>query len=147
MSQDRFGNPIAPGLPYARGSIVESTSDDLQKLNGILRYSQGDARNGLSVTAMGYDGQWNATDQVPQRALDSGRITRFGNIDPTDGGQSSRVSLSGSWFLDRDAPPAPLRDAMSYSLLAPGKRLRPILVFMAAHAAGGTQYQHRFACF
>jgi L-seryl-tRNA(Ser) seleniumtransferase len=32
MSQDRFGNPIAPGLPYARGSIVESTSDDLQKL-------------------------------------------------------------------------------------------------------------------
>lgn len=29
---DRFGNPIAPGLPYARGEIVTSTVDDLAKL-------------------------------------------------------------------------------------------------------------------
>jgi geranylgeranyl diphosphate synthase type II len=42
------------------------------------------------------------------------------------------------WFLDRDEVPAPLRDAVSYSLLAPGKRLRPILVLMAAQAAGGS---------
>jgi geranylgeranyl diphosphate synthase type II len=42
------------------------------------------------------------------------------------------------WFLERDEPPAALREAMAYSLLAPGKRLRPILVFMAAQAAGGT---------
>lgn len=34
--------------------------------------------------------------------------------------------------------PASLRDAMRYSLLAPGKRLRPGLVFMACDAAGGT---------
>jgi geranylgeranyl diphosphate synthase type II len=38
------------------------------------------------------------------------------------------------------APPA-LVEAMRYSLLAPGKRLRPILVFMAAHAAGGSDQQ------
>jgi L-seryl-tRNA(Ser) seleniumtransferase len=29
---DRFGNPLAPGLPYARGTIVRSTDDDLRKL-------------------------------------------------------------------------------------------------------------------
>lgn len=34
--------------------------------------------------------------------------------------------------------PATLIDAMRYSLLAPGKRLRPALVFMAAQAAGGS---------
>jgi geranylgeranyl diphosphate synthase type II len=34
--------------------------------------------------------------------------------------------------------PAILAEAMRYSLLAPGKRLRPALVFMAAQAAGGT---------
>ena len=39
--------------------------------------------------------------------------------------------------LERDEPPAVLREVMAYSLLAPGKRLRPILVFMAAQAAGG----------
>lgn len=33
--------------------------------------------------------------------------------------------------------PDPLREAMRYSLLAPGKRLRPMLVLMAAEACGG----------
>lgn len=33
--------------------------------------------------------------------------------------------------------PAPLREGMSYSLLAPGKRLRPLLVLLAAEACGG----------
>jgi len=33
--------------------------------------------------------------------------------------------------------PDQLREAMEYSLLAPGKRLRPILVLMAAEACGG----------
>ena len=37
--------------------------------------------------------------------------------------------------------PAILMDAMRYSLLAPGKRLRPLLVFMATQAAGGTEDQ------
>jgi geranylgeranyl diphosphate synthase, type II len=39
---------------------------------------------------------------------------------------------------ERDAP-ASLIDAMRYSLLAPGKRLRPALVFMACQAAGGSE--------
>src|SRR5579885_3452550 len=33
--------------------------------------------------------------------------------------------------------PASLREAMAYSLLAPGKRLRPLLVVLACEAAGG----------
>lgn len=36
-----------------------------------------------------------------------------------------------------DGCPERLREAMSYSLLAPGKRLRPILVLLAARACGG----------
>jgi geranylgeranyl diphosphate synthase type II len=37
--------------------------------------------------------------------------------------------------------PAPLAAAMSYSLLAPGKRLRPLLAVMACEAAGGSPEQ------
>jgi geranylgeranyl diphosphate synthase type II len=45
-------------------------------------------------------------------------------------------------LLSREtSAPAQLVEAMRYSLLAPGKRLRPALVFMAAHAAGGTDRQ------
>lgn len=32
MTTDRFGNAFAPGLPYARGSILRSTEDDFVKL-------------------------------------------------------------------------------------------------------------------
>jgi L-seryl-tRNA(Ser) seleniumtransferase len=32
MGTDRFGNPHAPGLPYARGEILRSTEDDFRKL-------------------------------------------------------------------------------------------------------------------
>jgi geranylgeranyl diphosphate synthase type II len=37
-----------------------------------------------------------------------------------------------------DGTPAALLEAMQYSLLAPGKRLRPLLVLLAAEAAGGS---------
>ena len=60
--------------------------DDYRKFNGVLRYSQGDRANGWNVTGMAYDARWNATDQIPLRAVESGRLGRFGLIDPTDGG-------------------------------------------------------------
>src|SRR5215510_9315940 len=37
MDTDRFGNELAAGLPYARGSIVRSTEDDFIKLERARR--------------------------------------------------------------------------------------------------------------
>ena len=72
--------------------------DKYRKLNGVLRYSQGDEGNGFNVTGMAYKATWNATDQITQRAIDSGLIkNRFDAIDPTDGGAAHRYSLSGAW--------------------------------------------------
>ena len=72
--------------------------DNYQKLNGVLRYSRGDDSNGFNVTGMAYKAKWNATDQIPQRAIDSGLLrNRFDAIDPTDGGAAHRYSLSGAW--------------------------------------------------
>jgi geranylgeranyl diphosphate synthase type II len=51
-----------------------------------------------------------------------------------------RVDSRLAELVDREgACPAPLRDAIRYSLLAPGKRLRPVLAYMACHAAGGDE--------
>jgi hypothetical protein len=69
--------------------------DDYRKINGLVRYSLATPERVMSFTAIGYDGRWNATDQVPERAVASGEISRFGAIDPTDGGTSFRYSLSG----------------------------------------------------
>jgi outer membrane receptor protein involved in Fe transport len=71
--------------------------DEVRKFNGLMRYSQGTADNGFSVLGMAYHNKWNSTDQVAQRAIDNGTIDRFGSLDPTDGGKSSRYSLSGRW--------------------------------------------------
>ncbi len=71
--------------------------DDYQKLNGVLRYSRGDAIDGFSITAMGYHGRWNSSDHVAQRAVSDGLLGRFGAIDPTDGGHTYRYSLAGDW--------------------------------------------------
>jgi len=71
--------------------------DDQRKLNAVLRYSSGGAERGYSLTAMYYGGLWNATTDQPQRAIDMGLIGRFGTLDPTDGGQAQRYSLSGRY--------------------------------------------------
>lgn len=82
------------------------TPDDMQKINGLLRYTQGTATDGLSITGMAYSNQWTSTDQVPLRAITAGQIDRFGSEDPTDGGKTNRFALSariagtddaGSW--------------------------------------------------
>jgi TonB dependent receptor len=68
--------------------------DDYRKENGLVRYSQGDAANGFTVTLGAYNGEWNSTDQIPERAVAEGLISRFGAIDPTDGGSTYHYSLS-----------------------------------------------------
>jgi hypothetical protein len=97
------GSPDAAGgvLLYAFEALHNdgpfTHPDDYRKLNAVLRYSAGYANNGFSLTAMGYGGKWNATDQVPQDAVASGQLGRFDAVDPSDGGDARRVSLSGVW--------------------------------------------------
>ena len=76
--------------PWERG-------DDFRKFNGVLRWGVGDSRNGFAFTGMGYSAKWDATDQVAARAVDDGLIGRFGSLNPTDGGESHRYSLSAEW--------------------------------------------------
>lgn len=68
--------------------------DDYGRVNGVVRYSQGNALNGLSVTGMVYRATWNGTDQIPRRAIDSGLLNRFGTLDRTTGGTTHRYSLA-----------------------------------------------------
>jgi len=77
--------------------------DSLRKLNGLMRYSQGTAEDGFSLTGMAYANKWNSTDQIPSRAIASGQIGLYGAIDLSDGGNSDRFSLSGRWAETEDS--------------------------------------------
>jgi hypothetical protein len=69
--------------------------DDARKENLVLRYSQGDDKNGYSLTAMVYHQLWTNTTDIPVRAISEGLVPdRFGTLDPSDGGRAWRSSLS-----------------------------------------------------
>ena len=95
-----------------------TSPDNVRKVNAVLRYSEGEAREGWSATAMYYRDLWNATTDQPERAMDPAYmaglgltpISRFGTLDPSDGGQAQRMSLSGvyshgtlDWHIDANA--------------------------------------------
>ncbi len=73
--------------------------DGYAKFNGLLTYSRGDAANGLSITARGYHGKWNSSDQIPVTATPL--VGLFGALNPTDGGNSQRYSLQAEWHRQR----------------------------------------------
>lgn len=75
---------------------------DLSKKSGMLRYSWASGNHAFSLLGLGYDNRWNSSDQIPQRLVDQGRISRFGQVDSTLTGASSRYSLSGHWARSGD---------------------------------------------
>ncbi len=80
-----------------------TTPDDMQKLNSLVRYTQGTATDGLSITGMAYANRWTSTDQVPERAITSGLLGRYDSEDPTDGGKTNRFALSARMAGTDDA--------------------------------------------
>ena len=85
------GKLLLAGESY-RNDGPWTVPEDLRKTNAVARYSQGSAEDGWSVALLGYDARWIATDQIPQRAIDS--VGRYGSLDPTSGGNTRRNSIS-----------------------------------------------------
>jgi outer membrane receptor protein involved in Fe transport len=49
-----------------------------------------------------YNGRWNSTDQIPQRAVDDGRLCRFCAVNSSSGGETRRYSLAADWARASD---------------------------------------------
>lgn len=83
---------------YAYESVYNNgpwvVPEEFNKFNGVLSYSQGDDEQGMSVSAWAYRSYWTATNQIPQMAVDSGLVSRFGSLDPSDGGKTDRITLN-----------------------------------------------------
>ncbi len=90
----------ALNVQYYNGPWVSPENSAL--LSGVAKVSAGTADDGVSLTALGYYADWDATDQVALRAVRSGQISRLGALDPTTGGTTGRYTLAGQ--LQRTAP-------------------------------------------
>ncbi len=82
-------------IAHDNGSYVKP--DEYHRINGILRYSKTEGADDFALTGIAYDGAFNSTDQIPQRAVDHGLIGRFGYEDPTDGGNTYRYAISSQF--------------------------------------------------
>lgn len=69
----------------------------VRKFSGLARYSWARGASKFSVLGLAYTNGWNSPDQIPLRAVASGIIGRFGQVDDSDGGNAQRYSISGSW--------------------------------------------------
>ncbi len=71
--------------------------EDIDKTSFNARFINPLEEGNFTLTLMGYDNSWNAPDQIPARAVEQGIIDEFGSLNTSDGGESSRYSLSSQW--------------------------------------------------
>lgn len=58
------------------------------------------SRDELSVTATFQKSQWNASGEIPLRAVSAGTLDRFGAIDPSEGGKTLRTTARINYHYD-----------------------------------------------
>jgi outer membrane cobalamin receptor len=76
-SSGAAGGNVLYALELFRNDGPFTKGDNYRKINGMLRYSRGTDAAGFNVTAMAYNSTYNATDQIPKRAVDDGTLNRF----------------------------------------------------------------------
>ncbi|MCA0347704.1 MAG: TonB-dependent receptor [Bacteroidetes bacterium] len=70
---------------------------DFKRINLFGKYTKRFSNNSkLSIQASRFASNWNASGQIPQRLVDAGVISRFGAVDATEGGNTSRTNLNVS---------------------------------------------------
>ena len=91
------GTQLLGAVELQRNDGPWTVPEGLHKSNAVVTLSGGTTAQGWSASLMGYDAHWTSTDQVPERLILDGSIGRFDSLDPTDGGETRRSSLSGEW--------------------------------------------------
>ncbi|WP_438946187.1 TonB-dependent receptor [Sediminibacterium sp.] len=65
------------------------------RYNGMVKYHGNiSANTTLSATISGFSSKWNASGQIPDRAVENGTIGFYGAIDDTEGGKTSRYNAN-----------------------------------------------------
>jgi outer membrane cobalamin receptor len=84
---------IASEYMYTKGYF--DNPQDFNRLNLFGKYrGKLGMNNELSVSASTFSSKWDASGQIPERALQSGLIGFFGAIDPNEGGNTHRTNVN-----------------------------------------------------
>ena len=84
---------IAGEGSYTKGFF--DSPQNFQRFNGMAKFrTKINDNNYLSVTASGFTSSWDASGQIPDRAVENGSIGFYGAIDDKEGGQTSRYNAN-----------------------------------------------------
>lgn len=103
IENERSNAYLATELTMTDGPF--ESSQHFSRINLLGRYTtRREDGSKLSVLASHFDSKWEASGQVPQRAIDAGIISRFGAIDDTEGGFTGRSNLATEFLkvVDRN---------------------------------------------
>jgi hypothetical protein len=79
---------------YFSNSYFEN-HQHFNRYNVFTKYSgQLSGHTSLSFSASTFGSRWDASGQIPERAIAEGIITRFGTIDNSEGGETSRTNAN-----------------------------------------------------
>ncbi|CAM3935015.1 TonB-dependent receptor [Flavobacterium sinopsychrotolerans] len=96
-----LGNQKTQSAYIATEYILTDGSFDspqnFNRINLLGKYSAILSDNSkFSILASRFSSKWDASGQIPQRLVDNGTISRFGAVDDTEGGNTSRTNFNAS---------------------------------------------------
>ncbi|MFC4097886.1 TonB-dependent receptor [Euzebyella saccharophila] len=93
VAESDFSNAyIASEMLLSDGPF--ESSQNFNRLNVMGRYNYNNRKDqDLTISISHFQSKWDASGQIPQRAVDQGLIGRFGAIDDTEGGNTSRANF------------------------------------------------------
>ncbi len=92
-SDDRRSAYFAAQFYNTDGPVEREQNFQRSNLFGKF-YTYLNETNKLAFSISSFSSAWDASGQIPQRAVDDGLITRFGTIDDLEGGQTGRQNLN-----------------------------------------------------
>jgi TonB family protein len=89
---------FAAEIGRSNGPFENPDRWDRYKLFNKLTYGPSPAAS-LSLGEMSYASNWNGSGQIPSRAVEQGLISRFGSLDPSEGGATARHQVFSTYRL------------------------------------------------
>jgi len=98
-TKDRVRTLVAAEGYYTNGPFQNDNRYFRTNLLGKLTTTLS-GRDELSLTATFHKAQWNASGEIPLRAVQDGSLDRFGAIDPSEGGKTLRSTAKLNYHYD-----------------------------------------------
>ncbi len=71
-----------------------------KRLNAMAKYTKWNSTSRFNIILSHFNSSWNASGQIPERAVDNGMIGWFGSLDASEGGSTSRTNLQFLHHVD-----------------------------------------------